>query len=118
VVPLVWNHQRTALPPEAFTFLNSAVYLAMSELCSGISEANLNHAMFTPLANFGWHVALDEPPVPVAPPVAVDEPPAPAPPVLAPPTLVTLVLDVPPALPVPPAPVLPPVATRPPVFFG
>src|SRR6185369_6689070 len=52
-MPVVWNHQRTALPPEALTFLKISVNLLI--VGPGISAANFTHATLTPLANAGRH---------------------------------------------------------------
>src|SRR6478735_7031455 len=105
-MPVVWNHQRIALPPEALTFLKISVNLA--KFGPGMSFANLTHATFTPLENAGRHTPpefelppeLGAPPLPPAPPTGaapatgalpavlatppvLGEPPAELPPVVA-----------------------------------
>src|SRR6185369_3038798 len=121
-MPVVWNHQRTALPPEALTFLKISVNLLI--VGPGISAANFTHATLTPLANAGRHTpsefelpaAPGAPPLPEAPATGAAPATGPVPAVLpTPPELGAPPAEFPPAvvaparLPTPAAGELPPV---------
>src|SRR6478609_3746451 len=111
-MPVVWNHQRMALPPEALTFLKISVNVEM--FGPGMSFANLTHATLTPLENAGRHTP-PEFELPAEPVLVPPLPPAPATGDAPPTGALPPALPRPPVLGEPPAE-LPPVVADPPEF--